>query len=235
MSLADKITALATRVGAEIKSIKSDLAALGEGGGDDVKAGDFIEFMGRTYGVVESAGGRLWLDRNLGASRVATASDDEDAYGDLYQWGRFADGHQQRGSDTTETQATSNDTGHGKFITVNGDWRDPQNNNLWQAGTRINLPAPIGWRLPTENEWNNERLSWSASSRVGAFNSPLKLPAAGERNRTAGVIESVGSFGRYWSATVAGTHTRVLILGSAFAYFDQTTRTYGYSVRLIKD
>jgi hypothetical protein len=48
--------------------------------------------------------GRVWMDRNLGASRVATSSTDEAAYGDLYQWGRFGDGHQCRKSDTTSTK-----------------------------------------------------------------------------------------------------------------------------------
>ncbi len=36
----------------------------------------------------------LWMDRNLVASQVATASDDTLAFGDVYQWGRAADGHQ---------------------------------------------------------------------------------------------------------------------------------------------
>lgn len=49
-----------------------------------------------TYGVITSAvtGKKKWMDRNLGASRVATASNDRMAYGHLFQWGRPADGHQ---------------------------------------------------------------------------------------------------------------------------------------------
>jgi hypothetical protein len=31
--------------------------------------------------------GRIWMDRNLGASRAATSPTDSEAYGDLYQWG----------------------------------------------------------------------------------------------------------------------------------------------------
>ncbi|MFZ1451482.1 MAG: hypothetical protein WAT20_02205, partial [Ferruginibacter sp.] len=45
--------------------------------------------------------GKIWMDRNLGASRVATSSTDDLAYGDLYQWGRLTDGHQNRTSGTT--------------------------------------------------------------------------------------------------------------------------------------
>ncbi len=37
------------------------------------------------FGTVTSAG-QIWMDRNLGASRVATSLYDVLAYGDLYQW-----------------------------------------------------------------------------------------------------------------------------------------------------
>src|SRR5688572_22406021 len=48
-----------------------------------------------TYGVITSSvTGRKWMDRNLGASQVATAYNDYLAYGHLFQWGRPADGHQ---------------------------------------------------------------------------------------------------------------------------------------------
>ncbi len=69
--------------------------------GVDLEAGDFaneVTFTYRgeevTYGIVLAAKGRLWMDRNLGALQVATASDDHLAYGDLYQWGRLRDGHE---------------------------------------------------------------------------------------------------------------------------------------------
>jgi len=47
--------------------------------------------------------GKIWMNRNLGASQVATSSTDANTYGDLYQWGRAADGHQLRTSGTTST------------------------------------------------------------------------------------------------------------------------------------
>lgn len=53
------------------------------------------------YNEVTSVTGAIWLDRNLGASRVATSSTDSAAYGDLYQWGRLTDGHQERSSSVT--------------------------------------------------------------------------------------------------------------------------------------
>ena len=45
--------------------------------------------------VTNPTTGRVWMDRNLGATQVATSSTDEAGYGDLYQWGRRKDGHQR--------------------------------------------------------------------------------------------------------------------------------------------
>ena len=56
---------------------------------------------GTTY--IISSTGRLWMDRNLGATQVATSTTDAASYGDLYQWGRDSDGHQSRTSSTTTT------------------------------------------------------------------------------------------------------------------------------------
>jgi hypothetical protein len=86
-----------------------------------------------TYGTVEH-NGECWMDRNLGASQVATAYNDSLAYGDLFQWGRLDDGHQDRNSQTTSTNSGADDPGHDDFILETDtpyDWRDPQNDNLW--------------------------------------------------------------------------------------------------------
>jgi hypothetical protein len=44
--------------------------------------------------VLNPATRKIWMDRNLGANRAATSSTDTEACGDLYQWGRRADGLQ---------------------------------------------------------------------------------------------------------------------------------------------
>ncbi len=152
-------------------------------------------------GTVISAG-QVWMDRNLGASRVATSSTDSAAYGDLYQWGRGTDGHQVRTSGTTSTNSSSDTPGHGDFILEPNppyDWRSPQNFNLWQGVSGINNPCPSGFRLPTMTEWETERASWSSNYPAAAFDSPLKLVVPGIRVE-AGLI-SVGFQGRYWSSS----------------------------------
>jgi uncharacterized protein (TIGR02145 family) len=181
---------------------------------------------------------RIWMDRNLGASRVATSSTDRQAYGDLYQWGRGADGHQRRNSQTTSNRSSREQPGHGSFIRSPNtpyDWRSPQNNNLWQGVNGINNPCPEGYRIPTEAEWNAERASWSRGNSTGAFASHLKLPVAGGRDHSSGSLFNVGRVGYYWSGSVDGTSARLLYFNSINANMDSDYRMNGYSVRCIRD
>ncbi len=193
---------------------------------------------GLVWKDVTSTTGEIWMDRNLGASQVATNSTDADAYGDLYQWGRAVDGHESRTSNITTTLATSDTPGHDDFITNSSspyDWRSSQNDNLWQGVSGTNNPCPSGYRLPTEAEWEAERTSWSSNDAAGAFNSLLKLPVAGRRDYSCGLILSVGSSGTYWSSTVGGTSSRGLSFGSSTANVDSGNRANGLSVRCLKD
>ncbi len=191
--------------------------------------------------VVNPTTGKTWLDRNLGASQVATSSADPDAYGDLYQWGRGTDGHEKRTSATTSSLSSSDTPGHGDFI-INPnspfDWRVPQNDNLWQGVNGINNPCPSGYRLPTEAEWEAERTSWSSNNAAGAFGSPLKLPVAGQRTYMDGSFSGVGSSGNYWSSTLSneagGIYSRFLSFRTT-AYVISSHRATGDSVRCIQD
>lgn len=188
--------------------------------------------------AINPSTGETWMDRNLGASQAATSSTDSDAYGDLYQWGRLADGHQCRNSSTTSTLSSSDQPGHGDFITTTNspfDWRSGQNTNLWQGVNGVNNPCPSGYRLPTETELNAERASWSGNNAAGAFGSPLKLPIAGVRSLSNGSFSSVGTFGFYWSSTVSSTNSRRLVFDSSIANMSTHSRAFGVSVRCLKD
>lgn len=178
------------------------------------------------------------MDRNLGASQQATSSTDSLAYGDLYQWGRFSDGHQCRNSSTTSNQAGSDTPGHGDFITTSSrpyDWRSPQNDNLWQGVNGTNNPCPNGYRLPTKNELNTERQSWSSNDASGAYASPLKLPLGGYRYSSSGSLYDVGSIGCYWSSTVAGSVAYGLFFSSSYVSLSSYYREVGGAVRCLKD
>lgn len=188
-------------------------------------------------GTVTSAD-QIWMNRNLGASRVATSLTDEYAYGDLYQWGRLADGHQSRTSLTISTLSTTDVPGHGSFILATSDpydWRSPQNDNLWQGVAGTNNPCPAGFRLPTDVELDTERASWSSQDYNGAYASPLKLVPAGSRYFSNGALNNVGSFADYWSSTVEGSYSHHLYFSSGNVVMYNHSRAYGFSVRCLKD
>lgn len=182
--------------------------------------------------------GQCWMDRNLGASRVATGSVDSFAYGHLYQWGRVADGHEYRTSFTSSILSTTDFPGHSLFITSSTapyDWRNPQNDTLWQSASGSNNPCPPGFRIPTQAEWQTELDSWSSNNAAGAFASPLKLVLAGYRV-TTGTINQAGLAGYYWSSTLDSYLSRpVIFWGSSASSSNPFARAHGMSVRCIKD
>jgi uncharacterized protein (TIGR02145 family) len=182
--------------------------------------------------------GRIWMDRNLGAAQVATSPTDEAAYGDLYQWGRNTDGHQIRTSPTTLTLSDSAQPDHANYILNEEtpyDWLATQDNNLWQGTSGINNPCPSGFRLPTQAEWDAERLSWSSTDSDGAFASPLKLPLAGHREFEDGIVVSTGSNARYWSSSTFELSSFMLDINANNALVQFSTRVIGLSVRCIKE
>jgi len=198
---------------------------------------------------VTSATGRIWLDRNLGASRVATSATDANAFGDLYQWGRATDGHQSRTSTKTNGIVTTNTPGDALFIFSSPsflyDWRSPQNGDLWQGVTGVNNPCPTGYRLPTDVEWTAEIASWSSANADGAYASPLKLPRNGRfRDYASGDIPAtvIGDPGYYWSSTVTGpdglftgNNAKYMRINSSVAQISIFPRASGLSVRCIKN
>jgi uncharacterized protein (TIGR02145 family) len=189
--------------------------------------------------VTNPTTGKIWMDRNLGASRAAISSTDTAAYGDLYQWGRRSDGHQCRNSATTTTLSGTDQPGTSNLIlppSAPYDWRSPQNNSLWQGVNGINNPCPSGYRLPTETELNTERLSWNTNNAAGAFASTLKLPLAGYRYYGNGVLFEVGVNGLYWSSTFTSIGSdRLLFSGSTANMNAGEARSYVFSVRCIKN
>ncbi len=196
------------------------------------------------YGTVVGANNTCWLDRNLGASQVATSSADANSYGDYFQWGRGIDGHQITSSATTSTLSGNDQPGHGDFITNSVYpfiWRNPNNDNLWQGVSGINNPCPSGYRLPTKAEADAEVASWISQNQAGAFNSPLKVPLSGKRNNGGG-FDHVGTGGQggFWTSTVTGDFAIYLYSSEGVSApqnggTDINFRANGRPVRCIRD
>lgn len=145
--------------------------------------------------------GKTWLDRNLGATQVATAYNDSNGYGDLYQWGRRADGHQCRNnSSVTTTLATNSANAGSSFIQVESDpfdWLATQSIGLWQPnGTGANEVCPTGYHVPTLEEWT----AVAITDYNDAY-SKLQLTAGGFRSATTSNLNGLGTSGLYWSST----------------------------------
>ena len=195
--------------------------------------------------VTNPATGKTWMDRNLGASRVALNKEDGLAFGDLYQWGRGSDGHECRYSNTTSTLSSTDTPEHGYFITEiyssnsPRDWRETKNDSLWQGENGMNNPCPDGYRLPTKTEWEEEIKTWTdanpyyGSSSYGAYGSVLKLPMAGRREYDNGSI--FNDIGGYWCSTVSGTNAYYFYCSDKNAFMYSFNRAVGLSVRCIKD
>ncbi|MDT7830917.1 FISUMP domain-containing protein [Flavobacteriaceae bacterium S356] len=210
----------------------------------------FNNFAGTSsiVNTVTGAGGNEWMDRNLGASRVAIFRSDHLAYGNIYQWGRNSDGHEvitwvsaATTDGTEQANQTSGPVASGaegtNFITVSGqiDWLTVQDDTRWNGINKgTHDPCPLGFRIPTEAEWTAERVTWASSNRDGAFASSLKLPTPGIRINS-GELFAIGGDGFYWSSTVDGTVSNALNFNSSQAENVTLNRSYGMSVRCIKE
>lgn len=204
-----------------------------------------------TYGIIVSpVTGKKWLDRNIGATQAATTFDDYKAYGDLFQWGRPADGHQlinwTTSNDgnaifgTTTVLATTDAPNHSNFI-INAysnasqwDWRNDNNRNRW--ATTPQGSCPDGWHVPAISDWLAE-ISKTTSARGTASSggitdnrsgySQLKLTAAGVRtvDGPGSVnIYNIGVAGHYWSTSDQinlDGYTNVLIIEFGPDYVQQ--------------
>ena len=169
-------------------------------------AAGFKNFMCHNLGADETKPMEEGMTYNTAATPTTAASDDATVYGDLYQWGRVTDGHQKRDLNTTvDGPLNSSDldvhgqvagANIGKFVrlssTTDPDWRDPQDNNLWNTGTEntpvkaYGDPCPAGWRVPTDNEW---------SSIVNGKKEIPSLPTTGKHTDS----------GNYWKWNDSGT------------------------------
>ena len=215
--------------------------------------------------------GVKWATRNVGAHGQFVANPED--FGGYYQWGRKGDGHEQptspnypindthyengvvSGSENFDTndQIVNTYPAYGKFIKQSEypwDWRVPQNDALWNAGSEVspvksaNDPCPCGWRVPTlieleslgsvTNEWSN--LNGVDGYLFGDGEPKLFLPAAGYRDASNGSLYDTGTFGTYWSNTPDSTNACNLYFSSGgFHTNGSYHRADDFSVRCVSE
>ena len=215
------------------------------------------------YATSQDDDGNVWLSHNLGANYTninhpdfdptafVLTSNNHNAYGSLFQWGRYSDGHELinwTGSTSgtpvngdTPTIVAVDDPGHGLFIVAATDpyfgWQNPQNDNLWQGESGVNNPCPQGFRLPTETEINDLLSLEGISDRYSAATSNVALAAMGSRGAFDGNIYSDGTYGLYWTSTTnaPSTESKMLNINNTVATLTVNLRAVGAAVRCIKD
>jgi hypothetical protein len=194
-------------------------------------------------------GTQTWMDRNLGARRVPTAFTDVFSYGNHYQWGRPADGHEitvyngtannaGRGlADATDLEALSADAypSYANFIVTEvgtKDWLDPQAGpDRWAIASQG--PCPVNYHVPTPAEWliaYNFGGPWT--NNAVAYNSALRLPSAGYRLSGNGNYR--GTFGYYWCGSTSN-HFFLYSASIPPIRGNPITRADGLTVRCLKD
>lgn len=210
-------------------------------------------YMGEvvSYTTVRGADGNIWLQQNLGSTATAGAMNDEAAYGDIFQWGRWADGHQKRDSELRRTVAEPNNprgaaaVGN-KFIISSPSWWDERAlTDTWSAASSDLVsdtdgcdPCKAlgqGWQLPTQQDWTNLVSVENITNMATGYASNLKLPATGYRSNTTGEYTYVGARGYYWSSGTSNTGGRFVYLSTGIVTPSSgAPRGQGAAIRCVK-
>ncbi|WP_082377062.1 T9SS type A sorting domain-containing protein [Chryseobacterium indologenes] len=202
-----------------------------------------------TYTTVRGNDGKIWLQQNLGSSQVAVDKADAASYGDLFQWGRWDDGHQLRSSVIMAAPDENFPSGlAGSSSYIAGDpvwWAEFQGGDQWNASDLGNVtpgrgidPCKAvgpGWQMPTQSEWEMVAGAENINNPTSAYNSHLKLPASGYRNSGNGGFTFVGQRGYFWSSDTSTLGAKYLYVGTVIANASAgAPRGQGAAVRCIK-
>jgi hypothetical protein len=204
------------------------------------------------YLPIQAEDGKIWLNNNLGAHysninhpnfnlvQQATSATDFRAYGSLFQFGRKPDGHElvtytssTAGVGVNGTTATRSDNPTNALFIINTNvpdynWRINIDNTLWNLVISPNNPCPSGFRLPSIAEVNALIAAANISNLSTAYNSILKIPAAGNRTRETGNVV-VGANSYTWSSSLS------YFFGSTYQGSGNDYKAQGFAVRCIKD
>ncbi|RUA05303.1 MAG: hypothetical protein DSY43_04885, partial [Gammaproteobacteria bacterium] len=142
-------------------------------------------------------------------------------------------------SNTLASSITS--AGTTLFITSASDWASVDSSGAsrtaaWADGGSNGI-CPAGFSVPTDVELAADTIATTTDiiNSATAFSGFLKIPVAGNRDRSDGALYGVGTYALLWSRSADGSLARSLYIGSGGADFATDTRAFGFSVRCIKD
>lgn len=204
-----------------------------------------ISFNGLEYKTIKSpVTSKIWLDRNLGAKRQCISMDDKLCYGDYYQWGRKANGHEKISNKSDARKRVFTDlVKDGKYIIVKHsstfDWRIEQNNELWKGKDAINNICPKGFKVPNQKELENETVMakkpFTVTDKKTSFSSFLKIPSSGFRSLCLGDLVRESKNGSLWTSSAYERESYYLDFNDQEAIMTTGARAEALPVRCIKE
>jgi uncharacterized protein (TIGR02145 family) len=201
-------------------------------------------------------GGKVMMDRNLGALEHVSAAISTSGRGQLYyQFGRKDPfpaslngastlllnvlspypAPQIAKSVQAPTTFYTNTSGNWTSDAQGSDylWNDP-NVSKTSGAKSIYDPCPAGWRLPLDGTWYDFFSSvWQASPAGRMYNSSVFYVAAGSRLGSSGDLSNVKTNGYYWSATAYANMDGMSLIFSNSGVTTQSLqdKKNGYPVR----
>lgn len=206
------------------------------------------------YTTVRGADGKVWLQQNLGSSKIADSFTDIDSYGDLFQWGRWDDGHQLRSALPNALPPSPNNPsgingGTGLFYSAGYNsssnwWSEGTSTDQWDtpAGSSISHISGIdpckaigpNWKVPSKQEVETMVEAENISDITSALASHLKLVPAGIKDYSG--IFSPETKLYLWTSTPSpySGSAEHLYISQLSTLTNSIGRDSGQSVRCIK-
>ena len=182
-----------------------------------------IEIDYKSVKVATSSDTLCWLAQNLGASVQPSSSGDtgDDAAGWYWQFNR--------------KQGYAYDSGTSSFTPSGISFVDYTESSDW---TSENDPCTLllgsAWRIPTTEEWAGLLSALGISSLANAFDSELKIHAAGLIGIGPAMLYR-GSSSIYWYPTQSTIVLANFMRFSSSMIYDTQNKSRGYSIRCVRN